>query len=815
MAALKRLSLEIENLSCASCVNRAEKALAGVNGVSEASVNLATETASVSFSSPANTNTLAKALDKAGYPARRATAVLDVEAMSCAACVGRVERMLAATPGVLEARVNLATERAFVTYLPSAVTVEEMAMKPTKAGFPTRPRSEDASRKDTKEDDARRLIRAALLAALLTAPVFVLEMGGHLFPAFHHWVAANIGIRVSQMIQLVLTTLVLFGPGRLFFTKGIPALLRGAPDMNALVALGTSAAYVFSAIATLTPGLLPAGTANVYFEAAAVIVVLILLGRVMEARAKGRTGEAIRALVALQPNEAVVETGGKAVTRPIAEVVTGEVLLVKPGGRLPLDGEVVEGTSHVDEAMITGEPDPVAKAPGDAVVGGTVNGAGVLRVRVTHTGPDTMLAQVIRMVEDAQGAKLPIQALVDKVTAVFVPVVMGIAALTIVTWLLIGPSPTLGLALVAGVSVLIIACPCAMGLATPTSIMVGTGRAAQLGVLFRRGDALQTLQDANVVAFDKTGTLTAGRPELTEVVLADGRTEASVLALVSAVEAESEHPLAQSILRGAEARGITPAKVSGFEAVIGMGARGVVGGQTVLVGSQQFMAHEGVDLTDLVDQADPLRAKGHGVFFAAVDGKLVALLGVSDPIKPDTVPALKVLQEQGKHLAMITGDDPATAAAIADQLDIDIVVAGVLPGGKVDALRDLRAQYGAVAFVGDGINDAPALAAADVGVAIGTGTDVAIEAADVVLASDSLSGVANAFGISRRTMANIRQNLIWAFGYNVILIPLAAGILYPFWGLLLSPMLAAFAMAASSVMVLTNALRLRFVKPML
>lgn len=815
MAALKRLSLEIENLSCASCVNRAEKALAGVNGVSEASVNLATETASVSFSSPANTNTLAKALDKAGYSARRATAVLDVEAMSCAACVGRVERMLAATPGVLEARVNLATERAFVTYLPSAVTVEEMAMKPTKAGFPTRPRSEDVLRKDTKEDDARRLIRAALLAALLTAPVFVLEMGGHLFPAFHHWVAANIGIRVSQMIQLVLTTLVLFGPGRLFFTKGIPALLRGAPDMNALVALGTSAAYVFSAIATLTPGLLPAGTANVYFEAAAVIVVLILLGRVMEARAKGRTGEAIRALVALQPNEAVVETDGKAVTRPIAEVVTGEVLLVKPGGRLPLDGEVVEGTSHVDEAMITGEPDPVAKAPGDTVVGGTVNGAGVLRVRVTHTGPDTMLAQVIRMVEDAQGAKLPIQALVDKVTAVFVPVVMGIAALTIVTWLLIGPSPTLGLALVAGVSVLIIACPCAMGLATPTSIMVGTGRAAQLGVLFRRGDALQTLQDANVVAFDKTGTLTAGRPELTEVVLADGRPEASVLALVSAVEAESEHPLAQSILRGAEARGITPAKVSGFEAVIGMGARGVVGGQTVLVGSQQFMAHEGVDLTDLVDQADPLRAKGHGVFFAAVDGKLVALLGVSDPIKPDTVPALKVLQEQGKHLAMITGDDPATAAAIADQLDIDIVAAGVLPGGKVDALRDLRAQYGAVAFVGDGINDAPALAAADVGVAIGTGTDVAIEAADVVLASDSLSGVANAFGISRRTMANIRQNLIWAFGYNVILIPLAAGILYPFWGLLLSPMLAAFAMAASSVMVLTNALRLRFVKPML
>ncbi|MDA5093424.1 heavy metal translocating P-type ATPase [Aliiroseovarius sp. KMU-50] len=812
MAAAKRLSLEIENMSCASCVGRAEKALAGVDGVSEATVNLATETAAVEFAAPANTNSIAKALDRAGYPARRATAVLDVEAMSCAACVGRVERMLASTPGVLEARVNLATERAFVTYLPGAVTPEEMSLKPSKAGFPTRPRADGAPRKDTKEEDARRLARAALLAAVLAAPVFALEMGGHLFPAFHHWVAANIGIRVSQLIQLVLTTLVLFGPGRLFFTKGIPALLRGAPDMNALVAIGTSAAYAYSVIATVAPKLLPAGTANVYFEAAAVIVVLILLGRVMEARAKGRTGEAIRALVALQPREAVVETDGKAVTRPIAQVVTGEVLLVKPGGRLPLDGEVIEGTSHVDEAMITGEPDPVAKKPCDAVVGGTVNGAGVLRVRVTHTGPDTMLAQIIRMVEDAQGAKLPIQALVDKVTAVFVPVVMGIAALTVMVWLMIGPSPALGLALVAGVSVLIIACPCAMGLATPTSIMVGTGRAAQLGALFRRGDALQTLQDAAVVAFDKTGTLTAGRPELTAVLIADGQDEAQVLALIAAVEAESEHPLAQSILRGAEARGIAPAKAEGFKAEIGMGVRGTVDGHAVLVGSQTFMAQAGVALTDLVERAEPLRTKGHGVFFAAVDGKLVALLGVSDPIKPETKAALEVLHSQGKQLAMITGDDPGTAAAIAGQLGIDIVVAGVLPGGKVDALKDLRAAHGPVAFVGDGINDAPALAEADVGLAIGTGTDVAIEAADVVLASDSLSGVANAFEVSRRTMTNIRQNLVWAFGYNVILIPVAAGLLYPVWGVLLSPMLGAFAMAASSIMVLTNALRLRFVK---
>ncbi len=815
MRPAKRLSLEIENLSCASCVGRAEKALAAVEGVVEVTVNLATETATVQFTTPATTAGLAAALDRAGYPARRETTVLDVGAMSCAACVGRVERMLSATPGVLEARVNLATERAFVTYLGGAVTPDEMAIKPTKAGFPTTPRDEDGPRVDSKAQDARRLGQAAMVAALLAAPVFVLEMGGHVFPGFHHWIAANIGMRVSHVIQMILTALVLAGPGRLFFTKGVPALLRGAPDMNALVALGTSAAFLYSAVATIAPKALPAGTANVYFEAAAVIVVLILCGRVMEARAKGQTGEAIRALVALQPHDALVEIDDATVTRPIAQVVTGEVLLVKPGARVPLDGEVISGTSYMDEAMITGEPDPVAKSPGDTVVGGTVNGAGSLRVKVTKTGPDTMLSQIIRMVEDAQGAKLPIQALVDRVTAVFVPAVMGIAAVTVLIWLLIGPTPALGLALVAGVSVLIIACPCAMGLATPTSIMVGTGRAAQLGALFRRGDALQMLQDAQVVAFDKTGTLTAGRPELTEFLLAPEQDADAVLAMIAAVEAESEHPLAQAITRGAAARGIKAPKARAFQAEVGMGVHGIVDGKTVLIGSQPFMVREGVPLTDLAEQAGPLRAQGHSVFFAAVEGVLVALIGVSDPIKPDTKPALDALHDQGKKLAMITGDDAGTAAAIAKQLGIDHVVAGVLPGGKVYALQSLRADFGPVAFVGDGINDAPALAEADVGLAIGSGTDVAIEAADVVLSSDSLSGVVNAFDISHRTMGNIRQNLIWAFGYNVILIPVAAGLLFPIWGIMLSPMLGAFAMAASSVMVLTNALRLRWVKPVL
>ena len=816
MTTATTLTLSLENLSCASCVGRAERALTAVDGVSAAPVNLATETARVEFSAPATADALAGALDRAGYPARRETAVLEVEAMSCASCVGRVERMLAATPGVLEARVNLASERAFVTYLAGATTPQTLSAKITKAGFPTRPREDNARTVPRdKAAEAEALKRKALLAAVLTAPVFILEMGGHLFPAFHHWIARSSGLGTSHWIQLVLTTLVLAGPGRLFFTKGIPALLRGAPEMNALVALGTSAAYLYSLVSVLAPGILPAGTANVYFEAAAVIIVLILIGRWMEARAKGRTGEAIRALVALAPKDALVDVDGKTITRPVSQVVTGEVVVIRPGERVPLDGEVVEGESLVDESMISGEPVPVAKVIGDTVTGGTVNGTGALKARVTAVGPDTLLAQIVRMVEDAQGARLPIQALVDRITAVFVPIVMAIAALTVVVWLIIGPDPALGLALVAGVSVLIIACPCAMGLATPTSIMVGTGRAAQLGALFRRGDALQTLQSAQVVAFDKTGTLTEGRPKLTAFEVADGWNPDEVLAMVAGVEAQSEHPLAQAILQGAADRNVAPAKVKDVQTETGFGLRAQVNGQRVLVGSQQYMAREDMMLTGIVDRANPMRSRGETVFFTAIDGQLAALIGVSDPVKPEAARALQALRAMGKDIAMITGDDPATAAAIADQLGIYHVDAGVLPGGKVAAIEALQARFGKVAFVGDGINDAPALASADVGLAIGTGTDVAIEAADVVLSSGALSGVVNAFEISRRTMTNIRQNLFWAFGYNVLLIPVAAGILYPLWGILLSPMLGAGAMAASSVLVLTNALRLRFVRPKL
>ena len=620
-------------------------------------------------------------------------------------------------------------------------------------------------------------------------------------------------MQTSWVFQFIVVTLVLAWPGRFFFKQGIPALLKGAPDMNALVAIGTGAAWTFSTIATFVPGLLPTGTRAVYFEAAAVIVTLILLGRFLEARAKGKTGEAIRRLVGLQPKTASLLRNGEPVDVPIADIVVGDVLRVRPGEKIAVDGVIIDGRSFIDESMITGEPVPTEKSSGALVTGGTVNGTGAFAFRVTQVGADTMLAQIIRMVEDAQGAKLPIQDLVNKITLWFVPIVLGLAVLTIVGWLVFGPDPALSFALVAGVSVLIVACPCAMGLATPTSIMVGTGRAAELGVLFRKGDALQALRSAQIVAFDKTGTLTQGRPEVTMVSLVDGLDEARTMGLIASVEAMSEHPIAEAIARKATAQGTALTTVEDFSAQAGFGVSGTVDGHRVLVGADRLMRREGIAIDAFASQATQIAEDGQTPFYGAIDGKLAGLIGISDPIKAETPAAIKALKEMGLQVALITGDNAKTAHAIAGKLGIETVVAEVLPDGKVAALRDLSETHGKIAFVGDGINDAPALAAADVGIAIGTGTDVAIESADVVLMSGDITGVCNAFEISRQTMRNIQQNLFWAFAYNTALIPVAAGALYVFGGPLLSPMLAAGAMALSSVFVLSNALRLRWVGP--
>ena len=798
------LTFEIDGLSCASCVGRAERALAGVGGVTSAAVNLATGRATVE-GSPRSAE-VATALDAAGYPARSDTVTLDVSGMSCASCTGRVERALAALPSVLDAQANFATGRATVTVLAGTATTAALADAATEAGYAAQPLDDDVPRSGHDHDDAATGLRGRLiLAALLTLPVFVLEMGSHVVPGMAGLVDGTIGREASWWLQAVLTTLVLAWPGRMFFAKGVPALLRGAPEMNSLVALGTAAAWLYSMVALLAPGLFPAGTRAVYFEAAAVIVTLILLGRWLEARARGRTGAAIERLVGLRPATARVLRDGAAVEVPLDAVRTGDLIDLRPGERLPVDGIVTEGASWVDESMVTGEPDPVRKVAGDAVTGGTVNGAGALTLRAEAVGADSVLSRIIRMVEDAQGAKLPIQALVDRVTGVFVPVVIGLALATVAVWLFVEPS----LALVAGVSVLIIACPCAMGLATPTSIMVGTGRAAELGVLFRRGDALQALQGARVVALDKTGTLTEGRPALTAFETAPGWTRAEALALAAAVESRSEHPIARAILRAAKADGLDVPDATGFESRTGLGVTAEVGGRRVLVGAERFLAAEGVDTAPLRAEADRIAAEGRSPLWLVVNGAAVAAIGVDDPVKPSTPAAIRAFHDMGLKVAMITGDAGTTARAVAARFGIDHVVAEVMPGGKVDAVRGLREAHGAVAFVGDGINDAPALAEADVGIAIGTGTDVAIEAADVVLMAGELDAVVRALAISRATMRNIRQNLFWAFAYNAALIPVAAGLLHPLTGTLLSPMLAAGAMALSSVFVLTNALRLR------
>ena len=804
-------TLPIEGMTCASCVGRVEKALKKVEGVENAEVNLATENAMISSSQPLDLIAVTKAVERAGYKVLASQPIeLSIEGMTCASCVGRVEKALKKVEGVQQANVNLATERAWVQGN-AQVQSSDLIQAVKKAGYTAKQIEQSVSvQQDKKATEQQQLKRDLVISLILAVPVFILEMGSHMIPAFHMWVMDNIGTQQSWLIQFVLTTLVLIFPGRRFYQKGIPALWRLAPDMNSLVAVGTLAAYSFSLVATFIPQVLPEGTVNVYYEAAAVIVSLILLGRYFEAKAKGRTSQAIQHLVGMQAKTARVHHNGQVTEVPIAEVTTETIVEIRPGERVPVDGEVVEGQSYIDESMITGEPVPVKKQVGDQVVGGTVNQNGTLNFRVTAIGESSVLAQIIRMVEQAQGSKLPIQALVDKVTMWFVPMVMLLAMLTFIVWFIFGPDPALTFSLVNAVAVLIIACPCAMGLATPTSIMVGTGRGAEMGVLFRKGEALQALQDVKVIAVDKTGTLTEGKPTLTDFYVQPGFEREQVLRIVASVEAKSEHPIALAIVQAAEQQNISLLPITTFDSVTGFGIKAEVEGQAVHIGADRYMQQLGLDVTPFKDEAAHLGQEAKTPIYVAIDQKLAAIIAVADPIKDTTYAAIAGLHQLGLKVAMITGDNRHTAQAIAAKLHIDQVIAEVLPDGKVDAIRQLQQQYGRVAFVGDGINDAPALAQADVGLAIGTGTDVAIEAADVVLMSGSLQGVPNAIALSKATIKNIRQNLFWAFFYNIALIPIAAGVLYPAFGILLSPIFAAGAMALSSVFVLGNALRLKY-----
>ncbi|MGY6630914.1 MAG: heavy metal translocating P-type ATPase [Wenzhouxiangella sp.] len=807
------LELPLDGLRCGGCVARARGVLEKVEGSRSVSVNLASGRASLDWPSGQSLEPIVDALAKAGFPVRETTVNLSIEGMHCASCVRRVEQGLEALPGVLRARVNLAEGSALVDVVEDSVSANDLVQAVKKAGYPAGLDSGEGRERrqaDRQADELRRLRRRFTLAFALTLPVFILEMGSHLVPAIHHAIHGAIGTFQLHLLLFVLTSAVLFGPGLMFFRQGLPMLLRGHPDMNSLVAVGTGAAWAYSVVATFAPQWMPEGTANVYYEPAAVIVTLILLGRLLEGRARGRTGAAIERLLGLQARTArrVDEAGTREI--PIDQVQRGDQLRIRPGESIPVDGQIVDGHSHIDESMLTGEPEPVSRGPGDRVVGGTTNQNGALVIEATDLGSDAVLARIVRMVQRAQAARLPIQALVDRVTGVFVPVVISLAVLTALVWLIFGPAPALSFALVNAVAVLIIACPCAMGLATPTSIMVGTGRAAERGILFRQGEALQRLRSVRVVALDKTGTLTEGRPELVELIPYDGWDEMELLRLVGGAEQASEHPLARALVSAAESRLDQSLPMpDSLDATAGKGIEARIDGYRVLIGNAAWMKDHGLSIEAARDDIDRLSGQARTPVLLAIDDKLAGLAGIADPIKPGSARAVAALKKQGLKVAMVSGDRQATAEAIAAELGIEIVMAEVLPEGKVEAVQRLRKAHGDVAFVGDGINDAPALAEAEVGLAIGTGTDIAIESADVVLMAGDLAKVPEALALSRATLRNIRQNLFWAFAYNTALIPVAAGVLYPFFGLLLSPMLAALAMALSSLFVVGNALRLK------
>jgi len=812
--ALSQHCLPIMGMSCASCVSAVERALSKVPGVSQVSVNLATGLAHIDGEASLSRQMLIQAITRAGYEVPPPKPLeLMIEGMSCASCVGAVERALSKVPGVQSAMVNLATQRAqVVSDFPLDTSLLLAAVH--RAGFAAQQLASDVDEVAQPAQsiaEQQQLGRDLVLAAGLTLPVFILEMGAHLLPGFHQFIEHHLGTTTNYWLQGILATLVLAVPGQRFYRKGIPALLRAAPDMNALVAIGTLAAWGFSVAVIAVPDWLPGDTAQVYFEASAVIVTLILLGRWLEAGAKGRASQAIQRLLGLQAKTARLrQTDGRVVDVPLTQLQAGDVIEVRPGERIAVDGTVIDGESHVDESMLSGEPLPVHKTPGASVIGGTVNQNGTLSVRASAVGNATVLAQIVRMVEQAQADKLPVQAVVDRITRWFVPIIMLLALLTFSLWLWLASAPALPLALINAVAVLIIACPCAMGLATPVSIMVGSGRGAELGILFRKGQALQQLKNTKVIALDKTGTLTEGRPALTDLQVLEEFQREDVLAHIAAVESRSEHPIARALVAAAQQANIAIPAVERFTASSGFGAQAQVQGVSVAVGADRFMQQLGIAIPDAFNELIQHYAHdGKTPLYAAIDSKLAAIIAVSDPLKPDTPAALQRLQQQGLKIVMISGDNQRTAEAIARHLPIDEVIAEVVPQGKLEAVRRLQATYGTLAYVGDGINDAPALAAADIGLAVGNGTDIAIEAADVVLMSGNLRAVPDAIALSRATLRNIHQNLFWAFAYNTALIPVAAGALYPLWGVLLSPVLAAGAMALSSVCVVSNALRLR------
>ncbi len=819
----QQVTLPVRGMTCASCVAHVEKALQGVEGVGDVNVNLATEKASVRFRTDAvKMRDLVTAVGETGYEIPTETTTLSIGGMTCASCVAHVERALNALPGIVEANVNLATEKARVTFVPGTVDLTDFEKAVAGAGYEVlKTPQEAAAREEAQEDEAVRKMRQARfrvrVAWAFTAPIVLWML-----------VEMLLGIvwpneRIYNLGMILLALPVLFWVGRRTYKSGLTAVFHGHANMDTLIALGTGVSLLTGPASFFFP------MAN-YAGVSAMIMAFHLTGRYVEETAKGRASQAIRKLLELGAKTARVVRSGEEIEIPIEAVQPGDVMVVRPGEKIPTDGVVVEGESAVDESMATGESMPVNKREGDEVIGATVNQEGLLKVRATRVGRDTFLAQVIKLVEEAQGSKVPIQEFADRVTGVFVPAVMAIAALTFVAWLLLpGPmgslvgagsflpwvNPNLGvvtLAIVSMVSVLVIACPCALGLATPTALMVGSGMGAEHGVLIRSGEAIQTLKDVVVVVFDKTGTITKGKPEVTDVVgmineqMTNGQmTNDKILRWAASAERGSEHPLGRAVVERAEAEGLTLAQPRDFQAIRGKGVTATVDGRRILVGSRRLMKEHGLEPDPLEDEIRRLEDEAKTAMLVAVDGELVGVIAVADTLKEDSVDAIRELHRMGLQTVMITGDNERTAEAIARRVGIDHVLAEVLPDGKGTEVRKLQERFGLVAFVGDGINDAPALTQANVGLAIGTGTDVAIESSDVTLVRGELTGVVEAVNLSRATFRKIRQNLFWAFFYNVVMVPLAViG-----W---MHPVLAEIAMATSSVTVVTNANTLRRVE---
>ncbi|MDP2157804.1 MAG: heavy metal translocating P-type ATPase [Nitrospirota bacterium] len=810
----KTIDIPITGMSCASCSSHVQNALSELDGVSGASVNFAAEKATVMYD-PLKVSLagLAKAIVDQGYGVSVSRITLPVRGMTCAACVSAVENALKELDGVASAAVNFATEKATIEYIPSQVGIRDFKKVIKDAGYEVveAEEGEDIVEKEQKEREKayKELKTKVIIGAVLAVPLMLLMQWNHIFG--HGF---QIPMQVNHLVQLLLATPVQFWIGRQFYAGAIAAARHRTTNMNTLIAIGTSSAYLYSIVATFFPSLfaIRGYTAEVYFDTSATIIVLILLGRLFEARAKGQTSEAIKKLIGLQAKTARIIKDGREMDVPIEDVEIGDIIIVRPGEKIPVDGVIKEGYSSVDESMVTGESIPVEKKAGDSVIGGTINKTGAFRFEAVNVGKETMLSHIIDMVQSAQGSKPPIARLADVIASYFVPAVIGIAALTFVVWYFFGPTPAFTYAVLNFIAVLIIACPCSLGLATPTSIMVGTGKGAENGILIRSGEALEKAHKITAVVFDKTGTLTKGRPEVTDIV-PNGIDAKDLLFFAASAEKGSEHPLGESIIKKAQDTGLTIADPEQFQAIPGHGIRAVIQKKQVLLGNQKFMQEEGVDLGNLIAESDRLSLQGKTPMFISVDSAAAGIIAVADTLKTESVAAVKQLHALGIEVVMITGDNKRTGEAIARLAGIDRVLAEVLPQDKAAEVKKLQAEGKIVAMVGDGINDAPALAQADVGIAIGTGTDVAIEASDITLIAGNIKGVVTAIALSKATMRNIKQNLFWAFAYNVILIPVAAGVLFPFFGILLNPMLAAGAMGFSSVTVVTNALRLRRFKP--